>query len=51
METLRTEKALLRCTDRLEHLCKMMDEIAEIVRYIANRDTKDEKENKEHESQ
>lgn len=35
---------LMLCTDRLEHLCKTMDEIADIVRYMANRDSADRKE-------
>lgn len=30
---------LMLCVDRLEHLCEKMDEIAGIVRYMANRDS------------
>ena len=40
---------LLSCETKLKYMCEKMDKIADIVRYMANRDTKDEKENKEHE--
>ena len=45
--TLSESIRLMLCADRLEHLCKTMDEIADIVRYMANRTADDAKEGTE----